>query len=304
MGTWGVGLYSNDLAADLRDEFNAVVRAPWDGDKLLVWALSNYPSAADPSDDEYSDLRLVLAHLFWSYGIDHQPTFETARRIIADGIDLKAKRSLGMGERDLRKRATVLDALANKLAASNPKPRLRRILTKPEPFVIEVGDCLVYPTSHGQARNPYVGPKNEDRFYAIHHWEADGWGAAILLMRYHRYGVFARYVIAVLRSRPEAKPALSDFAKLSIRHSNRIGWSASHIDRRVHAVETSREHLKRMRVEILGSLAIDRRKVEAEFTPGEPPITVESNFANKARIDPPGKEGPWVDDPIAAYLAY
>ena len=90
-------------------------------------------------------------------------------------------------------------------------------------------------------------------------------------MRYHRYGVFARYVIAVLRSSPKAKPALSDFAKLSIRHSHRIGWSASHIDRRVHAVETSREHLKRMRVEILGSLAIDRGKVEAEFTPGEPP---------------------------------
>jgi hypothetical protein len=56
--------------------------------------------------------------------------------------------------------------------------------------------------------------------------------------------------------------------------------------------------------EILGSLAIDRRKVEAEFKPGEPPITVESNFANNARIDRPGKEDPWVDDPIAAYLAH
>jgi hypothetical protein len=157
MGTWGVGPYSNDLAADLRDEFNVVVRAPWDGDQLLVWATSNYPSAADPSDDECSDLRLVLVHLVWTCGIDHQPTLATAQRIIADGVDLEAKRTLGMAERDLRKRSTVLNTLADKLRTSNPKPRARRILRKPEPFVFGVGDCFVYPTSHGEPRNPYVG---------------------------------------------------------------------------------------------------------------------------------------------------
>jgi hypothetical protein len=57
-----------------------------------------------------------------------------------------------------------------------------------------------------------------------------------------------------------------------------------------------------MRVEIVGSLVVDRERVEAEFTPGEPPTTVESNFANKARIDRPGNEDPRVEDPIAAYL--
>jgi hypothetical protein len=279
-----------------------VIRAPWDGDKLHAWALANYPSAADPNDDEFSDLRLVLADLFWTYGIEHPPTIESAQRIIADGSDLAAKRAFGMGERDLRKRANVLDGLADKLRTDNPKPRARRILTKPERFVLEVGDCLLYPTSQGHIRNPYVGPRMEERFFAAHRWEADGWGAALVLMRYYRYGVFARYVIAVLRNNPDAKPRLANFAKLSIRHSVRIGWRASELERRVHAVETSSQHLKRMRVEIVGSLVVDRERVEAEFTPGEPPITVESNFANKARIDRPGNEDPRVEDPIAAYL--
>ena len=303
MGTWGVGLYSNDLAADLRDEFKAVVRAPWDDDKLVVWALSNYPGLADPSDDEYSDLCLVLADLFWTYGIEHQATLESAQRIIADGIDLEAKRRLGMVERDLRKRARVLDALAAKLGATNPKPRARRVLLRPEPFVLEVGDCFLYPTSRGEPRNPYVGPKQEERFYSVHHWQADGWGAAIVLTRYHRYGVFARYVIAILRSHAGTRPGISDFATLSVRHSARIGWSGPVLDRRVHAVETSGQHLERMRVEIVGNLAIDRERVEAEFTPGEPPITVESNLANKAQVNRPGREDPRVDDPLAKYLA-
>jgi hypothetical protein len=107
---------------------------------------------------------------------------------------------------------------------------------------------------------------------------------------------------AIRDHNPEAKPRLADFAKLSIRHSVRIGWRASELERRVHAVETSSQHLKRMRVEIVGSLVVDRERVKAEFTPGEPPITVESNFANKARIDRPGNEDPRVEDPIAAYL--
>jgi hypothetical protein len=209
MGTWGVGPYSNDTAADLRDEFKGVIRAPWDGDKLHAWALANYPSAADTNDDEFSDLRLVLADLFWTYGIEHPPTIESAQRIIADGTDLAAKRALGMGERDLRKRANVLDGLADKLRTDNPKPRARRILTKPERFVLEVGDCLLYPTSQGHIRNPYVGPRMEERFVAAHRWDADGWGAALVLMRYYRYGVFARYVIAfsgtILRPSPGSR---------------------------------------------------------------------------------------------------
>jgi hypothetical protein len=48
----------------LRDGFKGVVRAPWDGERLLSWATSTYPGLIDPTDDEYTDLHLVLADLF------------------------------------------------------------------------------------------------------------------------------------------------------------------------------------------------------------------------------------------------
>jgi hypothetical protein len=35
----GVGLYQSDDAADLRDDVRGLVRAPWDGDRLALWAL-------------------------------------------------------------------------------------------------------------------------------------------------------------------------------------------------------------------------------------------------------------------------
>jgi hypothetical protein len=35
MGAWGIGLYSSDFAMDLRGCVNAVVRLPFDPDRLL-----------------------------------------------------------------------------------------------------------------------------------------------------------------------------------------------------------------------------------------------------------------------------
>ena len=96
MGTWGTGLYSSDVALDLRDDFAQVVHAPWDGDRLRAWAKSAYPALDDPADDEHSDVSLVLADLFWRYGIEHPATVAAAEEIIASGADLAAKRGLGM----------------------------------------------------------------------------------------------------------------------------------------------------------------------------------------------------------------
>src|SRR5262249_25162874 len=134
MGTWGTGLYANDTAADLRDDFKDVVRAPWDGERLLAWALERYPGANDPADEDYSSLRLALADLFWLYGIHHPPTMETALRIVAEGSDLAMMRTLGMSERDLKQRARVLGELATKWQMPNPRPRPRHTLLRPEPF--------------------------------------------------------------------------------------------------------------------------------------------------------------------------
>ena len=285
MGTWGTGLYANDETADLRDDFKQVVRAPWDGERLIAWAAALYSDAID--------VRLALADLFWRYGIDHRPTTDAALAIVEHGADLAEKRDLGMGEQDIGRRAKVLDALAVRWRSPNPRPWSRKLLAEPEPFVLEAGDCLVYPTSKGQSRNPYVGPGA-----AWYRWEPDGWGAAVVLGQHHRFDWFARYLVAVLRSDSTRPAEAAEFAGLSILNS--IAFS-NPPRRRVHVVSTSKLHLGRMCVEFVGRLPVDAEAVRADF---ELLFARDgTDFANDAWTHAPRGEALSVADPIARYLS-
>lgn len=305
MGTWGVGLYQCDDASDLRDDFREVVRAPWDGDRLLAWAFEAYPEAGKKRADGYADLRLALADLFWAYGIEHRDVSETALALIDGGGDLESKRRLGMSDRDLRRRGAVLDELAAKWRGANPKPRDRRMLKGPQPFEVVPGDCLAYPTSEGRVRNPYVSPAREESFYKTFPWEQDGWAAAVVLGCVHRFETFARYLVAILRYDGRDEPTLELFPTLSILHSRTFAFEPV---RRVHLVSTTRVHLKRMGVTVVGNLPVNTRLVEKEFA--RELGCGGRDFANDAWTLPdmygynPERLSPAdVRDPIATFLA-
>jgi len=304
MGTWGVGLYQCDDASDLRDDFREVVRAPWDGDRLLSWALDTYPEAGEQRADGHADLRLALADLFWSYGIEQHDVREAAVALIEDGADLESKRRLGMSDRDLKKRAAVLGDLAAKLHSPNPTPRDRRVLAAPEPFLLAPGDCFTYPTCDGRVRNPYVSPSREEQFYSAYPWENDGWAAVITLGCVHRFDTFARYLVAILRYDGDAQPTIELFPTLSILHSRTFAHKP---ERRVHLVSTTRTHLKRMRVEVVGNLPVNSSRVRAKF---DRELTrAGREFANDAwtlpdtyRYQPDRLAPADVRDPIATFL--
>ena len=305
MGTWGAGLYQCDDASDLRDDFREVVRAPWDGDRLLAWTLEAYPQAGKKRAEGYADLRLALADLFWSYGIEHEQVMQTALGLIDRGDDLEAKRRLGMSDRDLQRRATVLAELAAKWRSANPKPRDRRVLKAPQPFEIVPGDCLAYPTAEGRVRNPYVSPAREEQFYRAYPWDQDGWAAAVVLACVHRFDTFARYLVAILRYDGAAEPTLELFPTLSILHSRTFAREPL---RRVHLVSTTPMHLRRMGVGVVGNLPVEKRKVGKEF--GRELARPGREFANDAWTLPdtyrhnPERLGPAdVRDPIARFLA-
>jgi hypothetical protein len=296
VGTWGVGLYDNDDARDLRDDFREVVRAPWDGDRLLQWTLQEFPDSPD--------VRLSLADLFWLYGIDHAHVRDDAIRLVTSGADLDEKRTLGMTEPDLKRRAGLLQKHVEKWSAPNPKPRRRNMRKQAEPFVLDVGDCLAYPTARGRVRNPYVTPAREASFYGTFPWVQDGWAAAIVLARQHRFETFARYLIAVLRYDEEARPAFEQFDALDILHSKTFMPTPL---RRVHHVSTKRLHLERMRVEVLGSQPVADELVRGTFA--KELATSGREFANDAWTLPdlydhrPELLAPAdVGDPIRAFL--
>jgi hypothetical protein len=280
MGSWAVTLYGSDTARDLRDDLKRIVRAPLDGEEIRAWALDKYPSLGSPAAPEHTDLCLVLADQYWTYGIKHAEVFRTASEIIAGGDDLAVKRELGLGEADLARRARVLSQLAAKWARPNPRPTVRRVRAKPEPFVLEVGDCLAYPTSDGRPRNPYVTAKREAEYYGAYPWRQDGWGAAIVLSRSHHHIVFARYVVAWLALPTDERPTLEAVVKASMRRFDAISFVRSEDGYRdraspqpyVFTVTTSRSHLARMRVEVIGRVKIDGRRVAAAFDPDRFPI--------------------------------
>jgi hypothetical protein len=143
--------------------------------------------------------------------------------------------------------------------------------------VLEVGDCLTYPTDTGRVRNPYVTRARDEWFYATYPWTEDGWAAAIVLARRHRFETFARYLVAVLRYEGQARPDLERFGTLDILHSKTFMPDPL---RRVHLVSTKRLHLQRMRVEVIGTLAVAEDLVREAFA--KELATAGREFANDA----------------------
>src|SRR5215831_18483474 len=105
MGTWGVALYSGDFAMDLRATIGAVVRLPFDPDRLVKILCETEPAAAnDPNDEEHTTFWLILADQFAKRGVASDRIREKALVIIAAADDIAMLEKRGMKPADIRKR--------------------------------------------------------------------------------------------------------------------------------------------------------------------------------------------------------
>ena len=116
MGAWGTGLYSSDMAADMRATIKSVLRLPLDEDRIVTILRDCEGRTADnPNDEDYATFWLVLADQFEKRGVAHPATREKAIAIIDRGEDLDMMEKRGMKPADLRKRGTkVFLEAANK----------------------------------------------------------------------------------------------------------------------------------------------------------------------------------------------
>jgi hypothetical protein len=111
MGTWRVTLYGGDSASDVRDRVRELLRTPLEETALIRALAASFPGLNNKEDEEYPDLWLAVADQLHRYAVPAPRVFATARSIIDEGLDLAVKRTLGMTDRDLTKRAKVLDEL-------------------------------------------------------------------------------------------------------------------------------------------------------------------------------------------------
>ncbi len=163
MGVWGTSLYSGDFAMDLRATIGAVARLPFDGGELLALLREREPAAVAPGDEDHTTFWLVVADQLARRGIDCPEARARALAIIDGGEDISMLERLGMGAGDLRKRGRMLAELRTRLAAGPVAGKSRRVLKKPQPLLLDVGDVLVYPTCEGQCVNPYFASRERQR---------------------------------------------------------------------------------------------------------------------------------------------
>jgi hypothetical protein len=118
MGTWGVAIFSDDLAADLRSDFRDLIGDGLTPSQAVDRLLVDYASSLD-DDDETPVFWLALAATQWRLGRVEQRTRKNALRVIESRSDLQRWDNA----KDREKRARVLDDLRGKLLAPPPPPK-------------------------------------------------------------------------------------------------------------------------------------------------------------------------------------
>ena len=228
MGAWGVGIYSNDTALDLKATLTSILRLPLDPDEILDLLDQQEPALADVDDEDHTDCWFVVADRFHRYGIDHAETLARVRRYVESGKDREMKAVVGLPPADLRARQAAVRSLLERISAPHPKPARRRTLRHPQPFLLEPGELITYPVQEGRCFNPY------QRDWASSGFEPDGDAVALIIDRGHAFGYLAWYTAAPLHAqwssvRPTLRTALeTEFAgtaagTLSPAHHKKLG---------------------------------------------------------------------------------
>jgi hypothetical protein len=249
MGAWGTSLYSGDFAMDLRGTIAAISRLPFDGDRLAEILCASEPGPAeDSSNEDHTVFWLVAADQFAKRGIDSPRVREMALTIIDHGTDSAAAEKLGMKPPDLDKRQRSLTELRGRLVRLLPEcAKPRKVLKKPQPFLFDAGDVLIYPTSGGRCINPYSSTIEKMSW-----WQHDGWGAMVIAERGRAFEFFSWYrplTIAAARAEPPSIDALSTESPWFLRRPGTC----------------SAVHYKRMRLEMIGNVRVHPEKLVEAF---------------------------------------
>src|SRR5215510_505506 len=96
MGVWGTSLYSGDFAMDLRGTIGAVLRLPFDADRVVDILCEHEPAATNPDDEEHTTFWLVVADQFAKRGVECERARTKALHVIDADEDIAALEKLGM----------------------------------------------------------------------------------------------------------------------------------------------------------------------------------------------------------------
>lgn len=116
MGAWGTGIFQDDTACDIRDEYKQLLGEGLGAPEAKVRILAAYKSSFD-DPDESTVAWLALAAAQWKLGRLDADTLEHALQVIDSGNDLKR---WNVDAKDRAKRQTVLDKLRAQITSPQP----------------------------------------------------------------------------------------------------------------------------------------------------------------------------------------
>lgn len=262
MGVWGVGLYSGDFAMDLRSTVGAVARLPFDGDKLVDILCETDPAAANnPDDPDHAIFWLVVADQFARRAIVCDRARDKALMIVDTGSDIALLGKLGMTPSDLTKRRKMLGDVRVRLMTPMAGSRPRPVLKKAQPLLMDVGDVFVYPTFGGRCINPYFASREQDNKYWSKDgptaWKQDGWSVVVIVDRGRAFEFLSWYRPLTISTATAHKPTLASLYGDILWKLDRAGTCPA-------------LHFKRLELEKLGTLKIDREKLMRSFQDMKP----------------------------------
>jgi len=283
MGVWSTGLYSSDFAFDLRSTIRAVSRLPFEAERLVDILRESEPAAANQeSDPDHTTFWLVVADQFARRGIVSNAARERALSIIDDDRDIAMLAKLGMQPPDLKKRKKVLQEVRARITAP-PSRQPRPVLRNPQPYLMDVGDVLIYPTCEGRCINPYVKSKElikrwDPETKTSVPWARDGWAAMIIVDRGRAFEFLTWYRPLTWVHATAEKPSME------IMRQDRP-WKFE------SPGTCSALHCKRMELEKIGAVPLDADKVKRTFPrmwPGTRQAIDDISLANKLSVRPYG----------------
>jgi hypothetical protein len=122
MGAWGTGIFQNDTASDLRDEYRDHIGNGLSGPEATSRILESYASSlADPGEADV--VWLALAATQWRCGRLEPQALEKALAIIDSGSDLA--RWKAASNADYLKRRAALEKL--RIQLTSPQPAAKKI---------------------------------------------------------------------------------------------------------------------------------------------------------------------------------
>ncbi len=153
----------------------------------------------------------------------------------------------------------------------------REVMRNAQLLLMQTGDVLVYPTFGGRCRNPYFVDQDKDRMgTASRPWQIDSWAAMVIVDSGRAFDFLAWYRPLTLAMAMAEKPSIVSLKGDLIWKLGRPGTCSA-------------PHFKRMGIEKIGSIAIDRTKLRAcfgELPPGTSAAVSDISIANQINAGP------------------